>query len=152
MTACRDLTDDHMSHLRACAAQGLSLTKAAQEMGATHKWVVNSARRLGILGEINRLFPENFNRARQLRLNDQQIERLKAMEAVGATRVEMAEKIGCCYVTLKHAIRGAGIDEELKDIARQARERKVSDIETGALPRDVCPAVQWLTKPWRVAA
>ena len=152
MTARRDLTDDHMSHLRACAAQGISLTMAAKEMGVAHSWITKSARRLGMLHEIEQLFPEDYQEARRFRLSGEQIDRLRAMAETGATRIDMARKIGCCDVTLNKAIRAAGIDEELKDIARQARERKASDIETGALPRDVCPAVQWLTKPWRVAA
>ena len=152
MTARRDLTDDHMSHLRACAAQGMSLTMAAKEMGVAHGWITKSARRLGMLHEIERLFPEDYQEARRFRLSGEQIDRLRAMAETGATRIDMARKIGCCDVTLNKAIRAAGIYEELKDIARQARERKASDIETGALPRDVCPAVQWLTKAWRVAA
>jgi hypothetical protein len=60
--------------------------------------------------------------------------------------------LGCCERTLRKAIKDAGIGKEISALMR--RNKKAQDPEaavTEKLPRDVDPAVNWLTRSWRAA-
>lgn len=153
MTARRDLTSDQMAHLRACSAQGMPKAHAAVELGVSHRWINQSAERLGIIDEIDRLFPRDHQKLNAFALSGGMIKQLIVLAEAGVPRRDIARRFGCCEMTLRSAIKKAGIADELSAIHRRTRKNSaVPKAENAKLPRDVCPAVQWLTKPWRVAA
>ena len=157
MTVRRDLTTSDMARLRTYSAQGMAKTPAAKKLGVSHSWIDVSAKRLGLDPEIDQLFPRDYQKLRAFSLGKAQISRLKAFVEAQVPMRDIAQKLGCCEMTLRKAIKDAGIGKEISALMR--RNKKAQDPEaavteaavTEKLPRDVDPAVNWLTRSWRAA-
>lgn len=52
-----DLTKDKVAHLNACAAQGMSLARACQELGCHHKTLKKAVARAGLEDWLKDKFP-----------------------------------------------------------------------------------------------
>jgi len=152
MTVRRDLTTSQMARLRTYSAQGMAKTHAAKKMGVSHRWIDVSATRLGMDDEINQLFPRDFQKLRAFSLGKAQIRRLKAFVEVKVPMRDIARKMGCCEMTLRKAIRAAGIGKEISALMRRTQKTQDPESMDAKLPRDVDPAVRWLTRPRRTAA
>ena len=127
MTVRRDLTTSDMARLRTYSAQGMAKTHAAKELGVSHRWIDVSATRLGLGPEIDQLFPRDYQKLRAFSLGDGQIRRLKAFAEAGVPMRDIASKLGCCEMTLRKAIRDAGIGKEISALMR--RNKKAQDPE-----------------------
>ena len=103
MTVRRDLTTSDMARLRTYSAQGMAKTHAAKELGVSHRWIDVSAKRLGMIEEIDRLFPRDYQKLRAFSLGDGQTRRLKALVEAQVPMRDIAQKLGCCEMTLRKA-------------------------------------------------
>jgi len=152
MTVRRDLTTSDMARLRTYSARGMAKTHAAKELGVSHRWIDVSAKRLGLDPEIDRLFPRDYQKLRAFSLGDGQTRRLKALVEAQVPMRDIAQKLGCCEMTLRKAIKDAGIGKEISALMRRTQKTQEPEaMDAKKLPRDVDPVVNWLTRPRRTA-
>lgn len=146
MVAKKELTDEHIRKLRQMAADGMKKSQAVNALGVDINWLNRSAHRTGFKPELDQLFGVRTQRKHVI--TDAEMDQLRVLAGNGLSAKEACKKIGSTPETIKAAAERA---ERLGDYTALFPPRRKSE-RSEALPRDLCTAVKWLKRDWRIAA